>query len=355
MVDVLGKRWIDLIDYDKSKNPKGGIWPIAELLALNNPILDDAIAVEANSGGSHVHSIRTGLPSVAWGALYKGIPQSKSRRQNVTDTTGFLEGRSAVDTRLVDLDPARVNALRMSEALAFTETMNQEMATGIFYHDTATTPEAFKGLGARYNVIGGGGAGGQVLDAGGRVATDGELTSVWFVTWSEFATHLIYPQGSSAGLKREDKGEQRELDANGDAFYILEEIWRWHIGLSVRDWRYNVRIANIPVDKILDNTFPIYTWMRKAYYKLHGRRLARRGNNIKNGDPTVPMSRTAIYMNTDVLASLDALGTNGGTVDNYVRLVPKDIDGREVDTYRGIPIRETDALINNEEEVPVAA
>lgn len=355
MVQVLGKTWLNLIDLDKAANPMGGIWPVAELLALNNPILDDAVTVECNQGGKHIHSIRTGLPTVAWGALYKGIKQSKSTRQSVEDSTGFMEGRASVDTRLVGLDPSRLQALRMSEAVAFTESMNQEMASGVFYQDTATNPQAFKGLGARYNVIGGGGAGNQVIDGGGRIATDGELTSVWFVTWSELATHLIYPQHTQFGLKRDDKGEQRVQDEEGDPYYVLEEIWTWHIGLSVRDWRYNVRIANIPVDKILDNTFPIYNYMRRAYYKLHGRRLARRGNNIKNGDPTVPMSRTAIYLNTDVLASLDAIGSNSTGVDNYVRLVPKEVEGREVDTYRGIPLRETDALINNEEEVPLAA
>src|SRR5690606_16436818 len=99
--------------------------------------------------------------------------------------------------------------------------------TGIFYHDTATTPEAFKGLGARYNVIGGGGAGNQVIDAGGRTADDDELTSIWFVTWSEFATHLIYPQNTQAGISREDKGEQRELDEEGNPFFVLEELWTW--------------------------------------------------------------------------------------------------------------------------------
>lgn len=351
---TLGNTWLNLIDMEKTKNPKGGIWPVAELLALTNPILDDAIAVEANSGTKHMHSIRTGLPQVAWGALYKGIPQSKSQRQTVEDTTGFVEGMSGVDTRVLELYGARANQVRLSEAFAFIEAMNQEVARGMFYANTATSPEQFLGLGARYSVVGGGGAGDQVIDAGGTE----NLTSIWFVTWSEFATHLIYPEGTAAGIKREDKGEQRVVDANGDPYFVKEELFRQHIGVSVRDWRYNVRIANVDIEALRNGTLDIYALMRSAYYRMHGRRLARPGAKFMpgSGDPSVPMVRTAIYANTDVLEAMDVGATNGRDgVDNFVRLVPKEIEGKEVLTYRGIPIRETDALINDEEEVPDAA
>jgi len=354
---TLGNTFLNLIDMMKASD--GGdkaIASVAELLAWNNPILDDAIAVECNSGTKHSHSIRTGLPSVAWGMLYQGIQQSKSQRQTVEDTTGFLEGLSTVDMRLLELYKKNQNAVRLSEAMSFIESMNQTMATGLFYQDTATAPEAFKGLGARYNGIGGGGAGNQVVSAGG-VGSDN--TSIWFVTWSEYATHLIYPEGTQAGIKREDMGRQRVLDSNGNPYYVKEEMFRWHLGLSVRDWRYNVRIANIDVSDVLAGTVDVYKFLLQAYYKAHGRRMARAGNNINRGnsvaDPAIPMSRTCIYMNTDMLAALDAAGTNsrGGATDNFIRLVPKEIEGKEVMTYRGIPIRETDALLNTEAVVPV--
>jgi hypothetical protein len=77
--------------------------------------------------------------------------------------------------------------------------------------------------------------------------------------------------------------------------------------------------------------------MRKAYYQLQNRRVA--GGKI------------SIYCNRDVLESLDALATNAGASDNFVRLKPMEIEGKEVMTYRGIPIRETDALINAEARV----
>jgi len=61
--------------------------------------------------------------------------------------------------------------------------------------------------------------------------------------------------------------------------------------------------------------------------------------------------KSAIYCNRDILEALDALATNAGATDNFVRLKPMEIEGKEVMTYRGIPIRETDALINTEAQV----
>ena len=69
--------------------------------------------------------------------------------------------------------------------------------------------------------------------------------------------------------------------------------------------------------------------------------------NIKNGGMVSP-GNTVLYMNRTALEVLDLLGTNAGASDNFVRLVPKEIEGKEVMTWRDIPIRETDGLVNNE-------
>ena len=66
-----------------------------------------------------------------------------------------------------------------------------------------------------------------------------------------------------------------------------------------------------------------------------------------------PAGRTVIYMNRTVLEALDAEATNGrgGTTDNFIRLLPKEIQGEEVLTWRGIPIRDTDSILNTEATV----
>lgn len=336
---TIGNSFLGLADVYKRTDTNRNITPVIEALNIINPLMEDAVMIEANQGTKHLSTIRTGLPTVAWGKLYQGIPQSKSITQQVEDTTGFVEGLSTVDVRLLEIskNPA---ALRMSEAQPFLESMSQEVTTNFFYSDTQTTPERFKGLAARYGVLGGDGAGNQIVSAGG-VGSDN--TSIWFVTWGENQTSLIYPEGTAAGIKREDKGEQRVYDDLNNPYYVKEELFRQHVGVRVGDWRFNARIANIDVSEMLAGTVDLYKFMRQAYYKLQ----VRRNNRIQNGGMVSP-GKTVIYANRDVLQTLEALSVNKGSSDNFVRLTPDEIQGREIMTYKGIPIRETDSLINAE-------
>lgn len=334
---LIGNTYLNIIDVLKRTEDGKTAATIIELLKQMNPILDDAFAVECNQGTKHRHTVRTGLPAVTWGRLYQGIPQSKSTTQQVDDTTGFVEALSTVDERLLQLAPQNEAAVRLSEAQAFLEAMNQEAATGIFYHDTASTPEKFKGLAARYNSSVGGQSAGQVIKAGGAGSDN---SSIWFVTWGENFTGLLYPQGSKAGVDRQDMGRQRILDANGNAFYAKEELFRWHLGLYVKDWRYNARIANIDISDLIAGTVDIWKFMRQAYYRLWSRRVAG--------------GKQVIYMNRTVLEALDALSTPTQSTGyaGALQLRREEFEGREVLTYRGIPIRETDALLNTEALVP---
>lgn len=329
---TLGASFVDLIDIYKQQDGNGQYIPIIEMLAEMNPILDDAIAVECNKGTSHLHTVRTGLPSVTWGRLYQGIPQSKSGKAQVEDTTGFVEGLSTIDKRLLELS-ANEGAVRLSEAMSYLEAMNQEVATKIFYGNSATDPEEFMGLAPRFNDLSAPN-GNQIIDAGG---TGSDNTSIWFVTWGDNQCQLLYPKGTRAGVQREDKGEQRLTDDNGNAYYGKEELFRWHVGMAVKDWRYVSRIANIDVSDMAAGSVSLYNFMRKAYWQLQNRRVA--GGKV------------AIYCNRDVMEALDALSTNAGASDSFIRLTPMEIEGKEVLTYRGIPIRETDAIINTEARV----
>jgi len=326
---TLGNNFFDLIDLYKSKDPDGQIAVVIEILMEMNPILDDAIAVECNSGTKHLHTVRTGLPQISWGKLYKGIPQGKSTKAQVEDTTGFAEGLSTIDERLLKIS-TNEGAVRLSEAKAYLEAMSQEVASKIFYGNSASAPEEFMGLSPRYNDMSAQN-GNQIIDGGGAGADN---TSIWFVSWGDNQTQLLYPQGTQAGVQREDKGSQRLLDGDGNAYYGKEELFTWHVGLAVKDWRYNARIANIDISEVEAGTVDLYGLMRKAYWKLQSRRIA--GGS------------QAIYCNRDILEGLDALATNAGASDSFIRLKSTEIEGKEVLTYRTIPLRETDALLNTE-------
>lgn len=329
---TIGQNFVDLIDVYRGQDANGQMIPVIEMLMEMNPMLEDAIAVECNKGTTHLHTIRTGLPTVAWGKLYQGVPYSKSGKAQVEDTTGFVEGLSAIDTRLLKLS-TNEGALRLSEAQSYLEAMAQEVASKIIYGNSASDPEEFMGLAPRFDDLSAPN-GNQIIDAGG---TGSDNTSFWFVTWGENQCVLLYPKGTQAGVNREDKGEQRVSDSSGNAYYVKEELFTWHVGLAVKDWRYVARVANIDVSLMQAGSVKLYDFLRKAYYKLQNRRVA--GGKI------------AGYCNRDVLESLDALATNAGASDSFVRLRHVEIEGKEVTTYRGIPIRETDAILNNEARV----
>lgn len=329
---TIGSSFVDLIDIYKQQDGMGQFVEVIEMLMEMTPILDDALAVECNKGTTHLHTVRAGLPSVTWGKLYQGIPNSKGTKSQVEDTTGFVEGLSTVDDRLLKLS-GNEGAVRLSEAMSFLEAMAQEVGSKIFYGDSASDPEEFMGLAPRFNDKGAAN-GNQIIDAGG---TGSDNTSIWFVTWGDNQTNLLYPKGTQAGVQREDKGSQRVLDGSGNPYFATEELFTWNIGLAVKDWRYVSRIANVDVSLMQAGSVALYDFMRKAFYKLQNRRVA--GGKI------------AIYCNRDVLEALDALATNAGASDNFVRLRRTEVEGQEVLTYRGIPLRETDALLNTEARV----
>lgn len=330
---TIGATFFDLIDKFKLEDETRQIATVIEMLKENNAILDDAMTQECNMGVKHRTTIRTGLPTVTWGQFYRGIPQSKSTTAQVDDTTGFVEGLSTIDERLLDIS-SNPNAVRLSEAKPFIEAISQEVASTLIYGNDNTAPEEFTGLHPRFNDLGAAN-GGQIVDAGGTGAVN---TSIWFVTWSDSACHMLYPAGTAAGVSRVDKGSQRVLDGTGNPYFAMEEMFTQHAGLTVRDWRKVARVANIDSADLAAGDVDIYAFMRAAFWRLKSHR--------------VPDGRLAIYCNSDVLEALDADSTpTTGTTASFVRLRPTEVDGFEVMSYRGIPVRQVDAILNDEAQI----
>lgn len=339
---TLVQTMLSMADAYKRTDGMGNIADIIEVMNnTSQDILTDFVLMECNQGTKHTHSIRTGLPTLAWGALYEGITQSKSSTQQVDDTTGFVEALSTVDQRLLDLYGENRLAIRASESRPFIEAMAQELVTALFYHNPATNARLPKGLGARFGVKATSGAGNQIVDAGG---TGSDNMSIWMVTWGADGVCGLYPKGTTAGIKQEDMGRQRVTDAAGNPYFVEEEKFTAHMGFAVKDWRMVSCVRNIDVSNLQAGTVDLYNFMRKMYYKHHGRRIQKVADQKNPG-------RTVIYANRDALEALDGLASNAGSSDNFVRLRTMEVEGKEVMGYRGIPIRETDALLNTEARV----
>jgi len=339
---TVGNTYLTLSDLFKQRDGDGQVVSdIIELLSETNPILQDMIVAECNNGTHNLTTVRTGLPSGTWRKLYQGVQPQKSSNKQVTDTTGNLQARSEIDSKLVQLSK-NAGQFRLNEATAFLEGMNQDMASTLFYGDTSVNPERFMGLSARFNAYRAApnrpaeDTADQVVHGGGVGADN---TSVWMVVWGERTCHGLYPEGTMAGLQRKDLGEIDADDPDGGKYRAMAEMFDWDLGMTVRDFRYVVRIANIDTSELIAGNVDIYALMRQAYYRLYQRK--------------VTGGRAAIYCNRDVLEALDAGSTpTNSTSSSFVRLSPMEVDGREVMGYRGVPVRECDAILNTEAAVP---
>jgi hypothetical protein len=319
-----------LLDVAKRLDPDGKIASIVEILNATNPVLEDLTYVEGNLPTGHRTTIRTGLPSPTWRKLYGGVQPTKSTTVQVTDSAGMLEAYAEVDKALADLN-GNTAAFRLSEDSAHIEGIGQQMAQTLFYGNEGTQPEAFTGLAPRYNSLSAQNAD-NIIDAGGN---DSDLTSIWLCVWGNQTGHGIYPKGSIGGLQMTDKGQVtiENVDGNGGRMEGYRTHYRMDAGLTIRDWRYFVRIANIDVSSLntLANTKDIINWMIQASERI----------------PELGKGRAAFYMNRRLreklrLGILEKVSTN---------LTFETVAGERVMTFDDIPVRRTDALINTESRV----
>ena len=319
-----------LLDVAKRLDPDGKIAAIVEILNATNPVLDDLTFVEGNLPTGHRTTIRTGLPTPTWRKLYGGVQPTKSTTVQVTDSCGMLEAYAEVDKALADLN-GNTAAFRLSEDAAHIEAMGQEMASTLFYGNEGTEPEAFTGLAPRYNSKSAQNAD-NIIDAGG---TGSDNTSIWLCVWGPQTGFGIYPKGSTAGLQMTDKGQVtvENVDGNGGRMEAYRTHYRWDAGLTIRDWRYFVRIANIDVSDLdtVANTKKLIEWMIQASERI----------------PELGKGRAAFYMNRRLREKL-RLGILEKISNN---LTWETVSGERVMTFDDIPVRRCDALVNTEARV----
>lgn len=239
---VLATTHPTLMDLASRTDPGGAIATIAELLTQDTPILEDMSWVEGNLPTGHRTTVRTGLPEPTWRKMYGGVQPTKSTTAQITDNTGMLEDYAEVDKALADLN-GNTSEFRLSEDRAHITGFAHKLTRTIIFGNEGTEPEAFTGFAPRYNSLSAANAD-NVIDAGG---TGTDNASIWLVGWGPQTVHGIIPKGSTAGLQMNDKGQVtvENIDGNGGRMEAYRTHYRWDAGLTVRDWRFVVRICNI--------------------------------------------------------------------------------------------------------------
>lgn len=326
-----------LLDLAKRQDPDGKIAGIVEILNETNEVLDDMVWVEGNLPTGNRTTIRSGLPAPTWRKLYGGVQPNKSTTVQVTDNVGNLEAYAEIDKDLADLN-GNSAMWRLSEEKAFIEGLSQEMAATLFYGNEDTAPEEFTGLGPRFNDNSGPENADNIIDAGGS-GTDNN--TIWLVVWGENTCHGIIPKGSIAGLQVTDKGVVTLEDASDGSNTGRMEAYRthyqWKAGLTVRDWRYIVRIANI--DKSL-----------LAPAHASGADLPDLMFQAMRLIPNLNSGRPAFYMSRDV-ATMVARQIAVDGASSFLTSETNAGDIRWTERFHGIPIRRCDALSADEARV----
>lgn len=319
-----------LLDVAKRTDPNGSIATIVELLAQTNDVLQDMTFIEGNLPTGNKTTVRTGLPTPTWRKLYGGVQPTKSTTAQVTDSCGMLEAYAEIDKALADLN-GNTAAFRLSEDAAHIEGMSQEMASTLFYGNEGSEPEAFTGLAPRFNSKSASNST-NIIDAGG---TGTDNTSIWLCVWGPQTGFGIYPKGSKAGLQMTDKGQVtiENVDGNGGRMEGYRTHYRHDMGLTIRDWRYFVRIPNIDVSDLdtVANTKNLVNWMIQASERI----------------PSFGKGRACWYVNRTIREKL-RIGILEKTANN---LSWETVEGKRVMTFDDIPVRRTDALLNNEARV----
>jgi len=344
---VIGASALTLADWAKRIDDNYKIATIIELLSQTNEILDDMLFVQGNLPTGHRTTVRTGLPSATWRLLNYGVPNGKSTTAQITDSCGNLETYSVVDKDIADLN-GNTPEFRFSEVKAFLEGMNQQVSSTVFYGNTSVNPERFMGLAPRYNTVLPANAqtANNVIDMGGTGSTN---TSIWIVTWGSETLHGIFPKGKMSGLQHRDMGEWPVQDVNGNTYQAYRDHFKWECGLTVRDWRFAVRLCNIDVTALAGGTPPdLLRGLIRGLYKLPVA-SARSSAVQKSDSPSVAdsMGKTAIYCNRTLRTWLDIQAVD----KKNVLLSIDEYDGKVVTAFRGIPIRTCDAIVNNEARV----
>lgn len=329
---------LTIADWAKRKDPSGRTVKVVELLSETNEIIEDMPFVEANNVIGHTITQRTGLPTATYRKMNQGVPSSKSKTAQITESMGMMASRMEVDKDQAEMGGDAPGYLE-SETSAFTEGMNQTFAEKMFY-GTSADGDGIVGFAERYNKLSEPN-GKNILDAKG---TGSDNTSIWLMGMSERTVCGIFPKGSMAGLHMEDLGVIDAFDPDGNRFRAYSSVWDWKHGIALEDWRFVVRIANVDVSDLRAQT----------------------GTQAPTAATAIIKQMTLAIGLLPRLSGVKLCFYANRTVCNYLRIAAMDKSSSVLDiqkatnqfgqdiftiNFDGTPVRIVDALLNTEAQV----
>lgn len=319
---------------------------IVEMMLQANPIMNDFVVLPANNGVNDIAVIRTGMPTGTWKAFYQGVQPSKGSKKQVSVSAGTLSHLIQVDKEMVDRSQNK-EAEMADEAFTHASQMSVEMCQTVFYGNVAKNARKFNGLSPIYSVLGTDASesdessfytlGAKRSGSGGN---HGKLRSIWLVGHGRLGTYMFYPKGTTGGLQRGTVEDNRITLADGSRLKVYEQEFNWTAGLQVKDFRKNVRICNIELDKLQDGTLKddldLGRLMQQALVRADGTGV-----------------RQDFYMSKLMYEQLVLQIRDKKIQSGFFDF--SDYEGKKMLHFQGVPVKICDGLETNEEEVSAAS
>lgn len=321
-----------LLEHAKQFGPDGQVVKYVEALSQDNDIVQDLPFVECNKMTTHQHAVEVALPEVFFKLLGAGVLATEGALAQIEDATAIMESWNNIEKALAEIG-GQPDRIRMNRSKMHLKAHGIEFASTFFY-GAASSPEEFIGMSPRYSSLSAVNAE-NIIDAGG---TGSDNASIWLFSFGEEKIHGIFPKGSQAGIHRVDHGLKVVDNWNGTTgaqAEVYKEKIGAHLGVSVADWRFGVRICNIDISNLISktNAADLIELMIKAWHRIPG------GSTTKK----------KFYMNKTCFEFLHIQGRDAVMAGGGLRM------GKEahepIMSLLGAPIGICDALLESESRV----
>jgi hypothetical protein len=308
------------------------ILPVLEVMNQRGTMdfLRDVPYFPANRGLTHTHRRTTSRPNPTRRRFYEGVTPVTVTTEVINEPLFLFEARTEVDEDEVDtVDNG--NEIRRGQDQSASGGCVDSFVNAIFNDDRSSGAQYINGLKSRMTTVSYPGHTTTTLpfvwDNGGNSST---LTSMYMIEWGMESAFAIYPGGGSMagtilGVIMRNKGREKcYQSASSLAVYYayVTQIKKW-CGLVVRnDWKV-ARIANIETSTTGSGRFDEDILIRAL---RHGK---------------FNPATTRLYCNPYLAADIDIRAKDKGNV----LWSTQEVFGREVSTFRGIPIRVVDESI----------
>lgn len=308
---------MDVVNQYTSLDAQAAYIEAAKTLSRKSPLCAIMPMIPSNQIMSNIGSRDSYLPTPGTRRFNELIAPTAAHTVPFTEPICMVEDYSEVDHALwkIQNDPNRWRAGKDQRKV---EAMTQKAEDLLLYGSLDSDPGGINGFMTRlnsltnrpngdtswpYNVLGGGGSG-------------GDTASILVVQFGIGKVYGIYPKNTPGGLQIEDLGRTTK-EVSGTYMEVLRTHFSWYFGLNVEDERCMQRIANIEVSgttNIFDED-----------------QLIEAINNLPDGgaDPS-----TTIFCPRAIKTQLDIRAKD----KNNVQYMPSEVWGKTVTAFRGIPV-----------------